>query len=191
MTYFVSKDEPGMGVLNSGNENNRPADEFWRGPALPDGPPKYWKNDNGTLAEMTADEKVDKEAELTAGFKSQMIRLTKKGDDLASTLKCSCEIDGLTVKVGDIKNYKGVFVLPASTHTVTDKGELMLFKICFVTDIVKNTWSVVNLTRKDSETDDDYKEINSSIALTADEKIVSTLDVYSLDNGETILTKVV
>jgi len=55
----VSKNNPQDGaiLINEINIANYPDTEWWHEPILPDCNFRYWKNDNGTLAEMTAEEK--------------------------------------------------------------------------------------------------------------------------------------
>ncbi len=75
MADVVSKTNPQAGVLSSVNTPDYPPEDWFINPVLPPGPSKYWKNDNGTLAEMTQPEKDVVDAAEAAALDAQQ-RLT-------------------------------------------------------------------------------------------------------------------
>ena len=71
MSYVVNKTNPENGVLRSVNTPDYPIANWWVNPTLPQCDCRYWKNDAGTLAEMSSAEKdaaylvIDKQAKTT------------------------------------------------------------------------------------------------------------------------------
>jgi len=64
MADVVSKASPQAGVLRSVDTPQYPSTDWFVNPTLPTTPAKYWKNDGGVLAEMTAQEKATVDATL-------------------------------------------------------------------------------------------------------------------------------
>lgn len=97
-----------MQYLKSVDTPKYPTEDWWINPELPNCEQKYWKNKNGNLAEMTQQEKDDKDAEIAA--QQAQVEANAKDIELVfdKTLKAFafCVLDEINILRNWINDYK-------------------------------------------------------------------------------------
>jgi len=132
MAKFVSKDTPTDGEFEAHDDENNtnfPTANYWKNTSLPSAPTKYWRNNSGTLDEMTQTQKdVVDAAEAESAQKSQVLSDIVNGNNAIASWVANNNLDEATTadkkfinkKLDEVYNSIKVGALPAASDLLAN-----------------------------------------------------------------------